>query len=87
MELVILTPEKELFKGEIKSVKVPGANGQFEILSNHAPIVSSLDKGTVRVVDSQSNAHEFTIANGFVEVLNNAVSVLVVETPVEQPAS
>ena len=79
MELVILTPEKELFKGTVKSVKVPGVRGQFEILANHAPIVSTLGAGVVRVLDSESGKFEFPIERGFVEVLNNEVSVLALE--------
>ena len=50
MHLTMLTPEQEIFKGNVQSVKVPGVNGQFQILNNHAPIVSALEKGTVVVV-------------------------------------
>ena len=52
MNLVVLTPEQELFNGAITSVKVPGTKGQFEILKGHAPIVSSLVAGVVRIVDA-----------------------------------
>lgn len=78
MELCILTPETKLFDGSIKSVKVPGTNGQFQVLNGHAPIVSSLDKGTVYVVDEAGDAHSFEITRGFIEVLRNEVSLLVV---------
>jgi len=78
MELSILTPEKELFSGSITSVKVPGTKGQFQILKGHAAIVSSLHKGTIYVVDSDGNTHEFTIVRGFIEVLRDEVSLLVV---------
>lgn len=80
MQLLVLTPEKELYKGEITSVKVPGTRGQFEILKGHAPIVSSLAKGTVRVLDAAGNKTEINIQKGFVEVLRNEVSILV-QTP------
>lgn len=80
MRLTILTPEKELFSGSVKSVKVPGSGGQFEVLSGHAPIVSSLDKGVVRVVDGKGEKQEYTIEKGFIEVLRNEVSVLVTES-------
>lgn len=77
MNLVVLTPEREVFNGSITSVKVPGVNGQFEILNGHAPIVSSLNKGTVRIVDSNGSTKSFGISQGFVEVLYNEVSLLV----------
>ncbi len=77
MNLTVLTPEKELFAGNITSVKVPGIKGQFEILKGHAPIVSALGNGTVRIIDASGNKTEITIAKGFIEVLRNEVSVLV----------
>lgn len=77
MELVVLTPEKEVFKGDIKSVKVPGNKGQFEILNGHAPIVSSLGEGVVRIITAAGETKEITISRGFVEVLRNEVSLLV----------
>lgn len=79
MRLSIITPEKELFNGKVKSVKVPGTAGQFEILNNHAPIVSSLQKGEVRVVTDKGETQAFPIEQGFVEVLKNEVSVLVTQ--------
>ncbi|MDX1409293.1 MAG: ATP synthase F1 subunit epsilon [Saprospiraceae bacterium] len=79
MNLTILTPEKQLFNGTVRSVKVPGSGGQFEVLNGHAPIVSSLDKGVVRVIDTSGNRQEYAIEKGFIEVLNNEVSVLVTE--------
>ncbi len=77
MNLVVLTPEKEIFSGKVKSVKVPGTSGQFEILAGHAAIVSSLVKGGVRILDEAGAKKEFTIEKGFIEVLNNEVSLLV----------
>ncbi len=77
MNVVVLTPDKEVYKGSIKSIKVPGTGGEFEVLKNHAPVVSSLAQGKVRILDESNNATEFTISKGFIEVLNNEVSVLV----------
>jgi len=77
MKLIVLTPGKELFKGDIISVKVPGTSGQFEILKGHAPIVSSLQSGNVRIKTSEGENQEFKITKGFVEVLKNEVSLLV----------
>lgn len=78
MELCILTPETKLFNGTIKSVKVPGTKGQFQILKGHAAIVSSLNKGTIYVVDGSGATHNFDIVRGFIEVLRDEVSLLVV---------
>lgn len=75
MKLVILTPEKEYFNGEITSINVPGAAGAFQILKNHAPIVSSLTRGTVKVTKEGGN-EEIKITGGFIEALNNEISVL-----------
>lgn len=77
MELIVLTPEKEIYSGEINSVKVPGANGQFEVLNGHAPIVSSLVTGPVRILSADGNKKIFNITKGFIEVLGNEVSLLV----------
>lgn len=77
MNLTVLTPGKELFNGAIKSVKVPGFDGQFEVLSNHAPIVSALQNGQVRIIPATGTNVSFSIEKGFIEVLNNEVSVLV----------
>ncbi|MEE9439688.1 MAG: ATP synthase F1 subunit epsilon [Saprospiraceae bacterium] len=77
MELIVLTPEKEIFQGQIKSLKVPGTSGQFEILNGHAPIVSSLVTGPVRILVSDGSTKSFNITKGFVEVLRDEVSLLV----------
>ncbi len=77
MNLTILTPEKEVYNGPITSVKVPGMNGQFEILKGHAAIVSSLSEGPVRVIDAQGSTSTYSIERGFVEVFNDEVSLLV----------
>ncbi len=71
MNLQIITPDKTVFSGEVSLVTLPGINGSFQILKDHAPIVSTLGKGTL-AADKQ----EFTIDGGFVEVLNNKVLVL-----------
>jgi F-type H+-transporting ATPase subunit epsilon len=77
MNLIVLTPGKELYNGPIKSVKVPGVSGQFEILKDHAAIVSALGEGQIRILPESGNSESFTIEKGFVEVLNNEVSLLV----------
>jgi F-type H+-transporting ATPase subunit epsilon len=77
MELLVLTPEKEIFSGSITSVTVPGLGGRFEILKGHAPIVSALGDGSVKIKTSAGETKEFKIKKGFVEVLKNEVSLLV----------
>lgn len=76
MFLEIITPDKKVYSGEVDSVKLPGADGSFGILNNHAPIIASLKKGIVRVTDSKKNVENFEIIGGVVEVQNNKVIVL-----------
>ena len=77
MNLEILTPEKKLYTGEVFGVQMPGISGSFEVLDKHAPLVSALKAGRLKVLkDKNSNIH-FDIQGGFVEVLDNKVTVLV----------
>ncbi|OKS87813.1 ATP synthase F1 subunit epsilon [Mucilaginibacter polytrichastri] len=77
MILEILTPDKKVFEGEVASVTVPGTLGSFEILNNHAPIISTLEDGKL-IVRAGNNAKQevFLIHGGVVEVLDNKVMVL-----------
>jgi len=79
MELEILTPEKKLFSGKVYGVQLPGIGGSFEILEKHAPLVSALGPGNVKVLNDKSGANStsFQVRGGFIEVLNNKVIVLV----------
>lgn len=78
MTLEILTPERKLFSGEVYGVQMPGISGLFEVLDRHAPLVSALKHGRVKVLrDKQNHTAAFDIQGGFVEVLNNKVTVLV----------
>ena len=78
MTLEILTPEKKLFSGEVFGVQMPGISGSFEVLDKHAPLVSALKAGRVKVLrDKQNHTTSYDIQGGFVEVLNNKVTVLV----------
>ena len=72
LKLKIVSPERIEFDGEVSSVLVPGTQGQFEILNNHAPIISTLQKGAV-VYDG----HRLDILGGFVEVQKNEVSLCI----------
>ncbi|MEI6142014.1 MAG: ATP synthase F1 subunit epsilon [Mariniphaga sp.] len=75
--LEIITPEKKLFTGAIKIVKLPGTMGSFEIMEHHAAIISTLGKGTVRVKELNGTVTNFEIEGGLVEVSDNEVKVLV----------
>jgi F-type H+-transporting ATPase subunit epsilon len=72
LKLKIVSPERIEFEGEVESVKVPGTMGNFEILSNHAPLISTLQKGIV-----EYNGQQLEILGGFVEIQKNEVSVCV----------
>jgi len=61
MILEIITPETKVYEGEVKSVLLPGANGKFEVLNNHAPIISTLTAGQVRVINNNDQKELFDI--------------------------
>ena len=73
----IVSPERIEFDGDVESVLVPGTLGQFQILVNHAPIISSLEKGKVVYDLPSGEKKELSIIGGFVEVQKNVVSVCV----------
>jgi F-type H+-transporting ATPase subunit epsilon len=78
MNLEILTPERKLYSGDVYGVQMPGISGSFEVLEKHAPLVSALKAGRLKVLkDKQNHTLNFDIQGGFVEVLNNKVTVLV----------
>ncbi len=77
MTISVLTPEKELYSGSINSLSVPGVEGEFQILRNHAPIVSALGDGGVTIRRADGKLITFGITAGFVEVLNNEIALLV----------
>ena len=75
MTLEILTPEKKLFSGDVYGVQLPGITGLFEVLDKHAPLVSALGKGNLKILKTKNEAENYTIQGGFVEVLNNKATV------------
>lgn len=76
MFLEIVTPDKKIYSGDVEAVKLPGAEGSFGILNNHAPIIATLKKGTVKVTNASNDVDNFEINGGVVEVLNNKIIVL-----------
>lgn len=79
MNLEILTPERKLYSGDVYGVQLPGTDGMFEVLQKHAPLVAALKAGTLKILKDKSftNTAVFTIQSGFVEVLNDKLTVLV----------
>ncbi len=77
LDIEIVTPQKVVYSGKAQSVTVPGSYSPFQILYNHAPIVSSLDLGLVKIVDESQNNHWFATSSGFTEVFKNNISILV----------
>ena len=76
MLVEIFTPEALLFKGEVTSVKVPGAKGPFVILNHHAPIISLLTEGEVKLFEGKKELQHFTITGGTLECNQNKVVIL-----------
>ena len=76
MLLEIITPESKVYEGEVKSVLLPGTNGKFEILNNHAPIISTLTAGQIRIVNNNDQREMFNINGGVIEMQNNNIRVL-----------
>jgi F-type H+-transporting ATPase subunit epsilon len=76
MLLEIITPEEKIFEGKVSSVQFPGSDGKFEVLNSHAPIISSLVKGDIRVIDTNNNSTNYPINGGVIEMQNNKIIVL-----------
>jgi F-type H+-transporting ATPase subunit epsilon len=76
MHLEIITPDKTVYEGEVEYVQLPGSEGSFGILKNHAPIIASLGKGELNFTDNKNQKQSMMINGGVVEVLNNKISVL-----------
>ncbi len=77
LNVSIVTPQSTAFSGKALAVSVPGSKSPFQVLYNHAPIISSLDIGVLRIEDANNNVLVFATREGFVEVLNNTVNIVV----------
>ena len=77
MKVKITKPDASLYDGEAKLVQLPGTGGLFEVLNNHAPIISSLKWGTLRLIDNDGNEHTFDIRGGVVKSQQNDLIILV----------
>ncbi|MFO7933671.1 MAG: ATP synthase F1 subunit epsilon [Bacteroidales bacterium] len=76
MLLEIIAPDHELYSGEVDLVQVPGSKGSFEILRNHAPIISTLEQGRIKIIDKKGSTIYYEVDGGVVEVKNNKIIVL-----------
>ncbi len=76
MQLEIVTPDKKVFQGEVSEASFPGASGSFQVLNNHAPIVSALAKGTVSFTAKEGGKQSLIVEGGVVEVKDNVIVVL-----------
>lgn len=78
MKLEIITPEKKLFDGNVKLVQVPGTKGSFEVLKNHAPLISTLTQGKIKVITENDKQEYININSGIIEVKANIITILAV---------
>jgi len=76
MKLEIITPDKTMYSGEVNLIQLPGLDGSLEILQNHAPLISVLKKGNIRIKNASDKEELFEVNGGVVEVLNNKVLIL-----------
>jgi len=84
-DLEIITPVKKAFQGKVKAITVPGTLGSFQVLYNHAPLISTLEVGKIKIIDENDKETYYATSGGMIEVLNNKVLVLAdtFETPEE----
>lgn len=76
MYLEIVTPDKKVFEGEVESATFPGTKGSFQVLTNHAPLISTLAHGKITYVRKTEGTQQLEVDGGVVEVLNNKITVL-----------
>jgi F-type H+-transporting ATPase subunit epsilon len=82
MKLEIITPDRKVFEGDIKSIRVPGKKGSFQVLKDHAPIISTLENGPVIIVDQEGTETKYEINGGVIEVKANTI-ILLAETVIK----
>jgi len=76
MKIEIITPDKKVYEGDINSIRVPGRKGSFQVLKDHAPIISTLENGPVIIVDQEGNEMRYEINGGVIEVKHNRIILL-----------
>lgn len=76
MKLEIITPDETIFTGEVNLIQLPGLDGSFEILDNHAPLISVLRKGKIKIRIGKEDIQFFEVNGGVIEVAKNKVLIL-----------
>ncbi|MBQ2375757.1 MAG: ATP synthase F1 subunit epsilon [Bacteroidales bacterium] len=76
MKLSIVSPEETLYEGEVKSVKMQGIDGKFQVLNDHAPLISALSKGEIKIEEESGEQKSFAINSGLVELAKNEIHIL-----------
>lgn len=76
MYLEIVTPDEKIFEGEVVTATFPGIHGSFQLMNNHAPLISILGKGDVKYTEDKQKEQFISMDGGVIEVLNNKVIVL-----------
>jgi len=76
VKIEIITPDKKIYSGEVHSVRVPGRKGSFQVLKDHAPIISTLEAGMVIIADEEGKEVKFEITGGVIEVKKNRIILL-----------
>jgi F-type H+-transporting ATPase subunit epsilon len=76
MKIEIITPDRKVYEGEVSSIRVPGQKGSFQVLNDHAPIISTLDNGQVILIDMDGNQKQYEINGGVIEVKHNRIILL-----------
>ena len=76
MQLILLSPVKTLFNGDVESVTIPGSKGQFTVLPQHAPLMTTIEKGVITYVTKDGET-SLTVEDGFADVKNNVVSICI----------
>lgn len=76
MKLSIVSPEETLYEGEVKSVKMQGIDGKFQVLNDHAPLISALSKGEIKIEEESGEQKSFAINSGLVELAKNEILIL-----------
>lgn len=77
LNISVLTPNKLLYEGSVNLIEVPGEKGRFQILKNHAPIISNLVAGSIIILDKNQQEQKFEIITGVIECADNKVTILI----------
>jgi F-type H+-transporting ATPase subunit epsilon len=76
MTVEIIDPDKTIYKGKADLIQLPGKDGSFEVLRNHAPLIAILKQGKIKLIQKSKNTEFFEIKGGVIEVLRNKVLIL-----------